>query len=1099
MKKMFLILILCALLAGVTAHAAIKVSSPSSAETVKAAEDYATATFQDPWDMNENTDLGYFIWDVTSGSKSNMSNVKFNNGIFSASSTTTDPNISVLETALPGTCQLGKVGANYKIDASKYKVFAIRMKLNKDHNGMLLWSRNTIYKDYSYSGVFSTHSGWAIYIVNIPRLGYSKVPGYSKGYSWGSNIDSLRFDPASAKVNIEIDWIRLVENASSLYRTVRWSGASGSVNIYLDNDKVSGNGNLGLIAKNVSGSSYSLYAGALAPNVKYYVGVRSSSGGATSYSAGYYKVNDIPTVEFTSPSEEGGTDFATAVLGNAWDMSSTSDLDSYNNLSGAPSITNVSSQDLAGNSLGGVTAITGTSIPPNSGAGDPILTPLWFDGGRGATNLINSSTYRILVLKMSLPGNWDLNGGSVARIYWHVQGEFNGNIEKMNQSADVLVRHKSGTTVMNTIIADLKDLALESSPSTTGWKGYIDGFRVDPHEFTTPKKFYVDSVKVAAFETADSSYTFKWNYSDTIASSKTLSLYRDSNNSGFNGTLIKSGINPANEKYTWNTSKISAGTYYIYAVFNDGRNSNRTYARWPIKISHSGAATAKIQLSRSSLNFGAVSGTSTDNQTFMIENGGTGTMNWNVSKSDSWLSVSPSSGSGSGVVSVGVDASGLARGTYSGTVSVTSSNATNSPQTIAVALTVYKSGTTATPFGEFLTPANRSDASSSIAVTGWALDDVGLDSVKIYSGSQYIGDAVFVEGARDDIAGTYSGYPQNYQAGWGYMLLTNFLPGGGNGTYNLVVKAFDKEGRSTNLGTRTIYVDNTNVVNPFGAIDFPPQGGIISGGSYTNMGWALTPQPNKIPASGSTITVYVDNESLGTVDYNNSRGDIASLFPGYQNTSGAGATFTFDTSKYFNGTHIIYWIAEDNGGNSDGIGSRFFTVQNVGSNRTAESTRRSIMQWYQAPPMDSLFGASASVQSLMQLAADHERPLEVKRGFSRHAAAERLSPGEGGTVTVAVRELEKMEIQLEPGKRIADETPGRYLGYRAAGSRWLPLPVGSTLDTRTGTFTWMPGPGFVGKYPLVFIDTEGQVLRKVTIDIRSAVISATPVPGGPSS
>jgi hypothetical protein len=77
---------------------------------------------------------------------------------------------------------------------------------------------------------------------------------------------------------------------------------------------------------------------------------------------------------------------------------------------------------------------------------------------------------------------------------------------------------------------------------------------------------------------------------------------------------------------------------------------------------------------------------------------------------------------------------------------------------------------------------------SSIAVTGWALDDIETTSIKIYRDpvgaepagqSIYIGDATFVEGARPDVELAYPRYPLNNRAGWGYMLLTNSLPNGG--------------------------------------------------------------------------------------------------------------------------------------------------------------------------------------------------------------------------------------------------------------------------------------------------------------------------------
>lgn len=704
MIKKLIRLVLFIMIIGVSlpGFAALVVTTPAGGETVAAAEDYASTAFQDPWDMNERTDLGWFIWDVTSGSKSNLSNITFSNGIFSASSTSSDPNISILDTGVTGTCYLGKIGTNYKINADKYKVFAMRMRVNQSHDAMFFWSRNTIYKDQSYSGVFPVYNEWRVYIVNIPNLGYTKVPGKTNGYSWSGSIDSLRFDPAPVNVNINIDWIRLVEDNDSLYRSIHWSGNSGNVDIYLDTDTDESNGTLGKVASNRSGTSYSLYVGALAPGT-YYVGVKNTSGGSMSYAPGYYTVNGMPTIEFTSPSKEGGEDYATAKLGNAWDMNAVSDLDYSVNVTGL-GINTIAAEDEKGASLGNISVLKGTSVKA-SGVGDPVLYPLlWWGDGRGSANPIDTDKYRILVLKMSLPGNWDLNLGSVARIIWKRVGD--GDNE--NVSEDVIVYHKSGSKyVISPIIADMKSIPLEvgsGSPSHSGWTGSVEGFRVDPHEFSAATNFYVQSVKLAAFERANESYTIRWQYSngeaadqasslgfrapEPLRANATMSLYTDTDKSGFNGTLIASGIDPTDGQYEWNTAGKSAGTYYIYAVFSDGLNSNQYYAPWPIVIDHASTSSPAISLSKTALSFVA-----SGSDTFTVSNSGTGTLNWSVSDNASWISVSPSSGQNSGTVTVTVNSSGLSNGTYSGTVTVSDSNASNSPQTVLVTLTVGGGGT----------------------------------------------------------------------------------------------------------------------------------------------------------------------------------------------------------------------------------------------------------------------------------------------------------------------------------------------------------------------------------------------------------------------
>jgi hypothetical protein len=249
---------------------------------------------------------------------------------------------------------------------------------------------------------------------------------------------------------------------------------------------------------------------------------------------------------------------------------------------------------------------------------------------------------------------------------------------------------------------------------------------------------------------------------------------------------------------------------------------------------------------------------------------------------------------------------------------------------IAVHLKVIQSSDDQPPFGHFATPGDGAVVSGSIPVTGWVLDDIDMARVEIYAGGNYIGNAVFTENARPDVEEAFPGYPKNHLAGWGYMLLTNPLP---DSTYTIDALAVDITGHQVLLGSTTIKIDNRSAVKPFGAIDLPVQGGSAFGTKYRIQGWVLTPPPNKIPEYGSTINVYVDGEYLGHATYNIYRADIAALFPGYANSNGAMAYFDFDTTSFPNGVHTLHWTATDNAGNTDGIGSRYFTIQNSGINR----------------------------------------------------------------------------------------------------------------------------------------------------------------------
>jgi photosystem II stability/assembly factor-like uncharacterized protein len=482
----------------------------------------------------------------------------------------------------------------------------------------------------------------------------------------------------------------------------------------------------------------------------------------------------------------------------------------------------------------------------------------------------------------------------------------------------------------------------------------------------------------------------------------------------------------------------------------------------------------QISLNRTQISFGAAAGTTVPPQTFLIENCGESTLNWTITANAAWLSCTPLSGTDSGTVTISVDSSGLASGTYNGTVTVSGSNAVNSPQTVSVPLKVYMSGASGVPFGEFATPEHGSTVRSSIPVTGWALDDIGIDSVKIYrepvagEGSElvYIGDGLLVEGARPDVEQAYPHYPMNYKAGWGYMMLTNFLPNGGNGTFTLHAKAADREGNSVTLGVKTITCDNANAVKPFGAIDTPAQGGSASGSNFRNQGWVLTPLPDKVPEDGSTISVFVDGVYLGHPVYNVYRPDIAALFPGYRNSQGALAYFDFDTTAYENGVHTIQWTVTDDAGNTDGIGSRYFSIQNSGI-----SGKMSVVRGQRLP-------------EISEIPVDVSGAAGIIKKYN-HGEPQKVYPNDNGIINIEIKELERLEIHINACAHLdshltlntqhlaqKNTLSNHYQGYLMVGNQLKPLPIGSTLDTKRGIFYWQPGPGFIGEYRFMFVLKE---------------------------
>jgi hypothetical protein len=78
-------------------------------------------------------------------------------------------------------------------------------------------------------------------------------------------------------------------------------------------------------------------------------------------------------------------------------------------------------------------------------------------------------------------------------------------------------------------------------------------------------------------------------------------------------------------------------------------------------------------------------------QTFTVSNIGTGTLTYTIADDAAWLSVSPDAGSSDGLadtITVTYNTAGLPVDAYTATITVTSPEATNSPQAVAVTLTV---------------------------------------------------------------------------------------------------------------------------------------------------------------------------------------------------------------------------------------------------------------------------------------------------------------------------------------------------------------------------------------------------------------------------
>ena len=498
-----------------------------------------------------------------------------------------------------------------------------------------------------------------------------------------------------------------------------------------------------------------------------------------------------------------------------------------------------------------------------------------------------------------------------------------------------------------------------------------------------------------------------------------------------------------------------------------------------------------------------------------------GTVDWSATANQVWVRIASGTGHGDGEFTVALvpeALAALAGGTHTATVTVAAPGSVQGTRTVTVTLSIVDAAQTAPPIGNLDSPVEGAPGlSGAIAVTGWALDDVGVERVEIWrnclapidsnrpgvcrpvtptgaADRVFIGHAAFLPGARTDIETNpqYAGYPLAYRAGWGYLLLTNALPNqasgateGGQGPVTLYAYAVDREGRYTELGARTIALDNDNATRPFGSIDTPEQGGTVAATLMANFGWAMTQTGKCIDtANAASYRVFIDGVSRTLTPGVNwipglARTDLAAAYPGLCNSGNALAAYYLNvaTLGLANGLHTIGWdVYDDNGtpliladDNVAGIGSRFFTVQVSAAD---------------APVSDR----PARRGDAVSLAAWPPAPDRVVRA--------RVGAVESPVVAVAAGADGVRRVNLPAGSRLVMDLGGPVrAGYLVAGTELRDLPVGSTLDAEQGQFYWQPPAPYFGAFTLAFIGAAhgGLARMDVTVTIVDPSAAGEPV------
>jgi hypothetical protein len=491
---------------------------------------------------------------------------------------------------------------------------------------------------------------------------------------------------------------------------------------------------------------------------------------------------------------------------------------------------------------------------------------------------------------------------------------------------------------------------------------------------------------------------------------------------------------------------------------------------------------------------------------------------WTATSDQSWVTVSPASGTGAAQLSVAISQSSalLPAGNATATITISAPNA-SLLTTVTVSLANYS--TLAAPIGLVDTPIQgASGLQGAIAFTGWAVHSIGIDRVEVYRNCLpfdlvgtcttlggrsvvFVGNGSRVPGARPDVAAAFSTYPDIDKAGWGINILSNMLPNvtagqstGGVGTLELMAFAVTGGTFSTtktllgrsrfDMEPTTVTLANDTIAKPFGAIDTPGQGATVSG-SINNFGWALTPDPGTgvlVPVDGSTVTVFVDGAPVGAATYNLCRGsvavngvvpsgqlcddDVSSVFRGdgsvFRNLDAGRGPIglrAIDTTSLSNGQHTLSWSVTDSANRAEGIGSRYINVVNGSTDPYV--ARRALTRREQdvARRAFTRRETGGRQDNGGAEAPPYRSPLLYARtGFDLSTGYAPLAVNAAGVAHVRIPELGRVELQL----------PGVESGELIVNGEARALPIGVGIDRERGIVTWAPGAGFLGTYRLAF-------------------------------
>ncbi len=544
--------------------------------------DYAYDTHGYGWDFS---DVQHFGSELTAP---NFRDMSITNGLFIGTTSTSDPKIWLQDLTIPGTIPALNEGGVNPIDTSRYRYLTFRMYSSADDDGIVYW-----YSDRSFApGTFGAagfkpiRSGWHTYTFDLVA---ERNMG-AGGLAWNAGpIQSIAIKPAnSAGVLIKLDYVRLTTTLPEVAPviTVRWTSVDSVLDLYFDTDPDGSNATL--IARNVAGNtgSYRWVTPYLAPGT-YYLLARSSTSQimeSTQIVSPAFEVNTPPVVTILAPSYTSGPDYATTVVGNPWDMSSSDDVKALYNVVDA-----VFDNGILG-------AVNDANNPDISRRGDPGIE-------LNVTTPIDPTRFYYGTYRFRLDGTQDIAAGSVVRFLWWTTMNIGASA---STTKDILIYEG-----WRTVTVDFRTALLEPDSHSDWLTSPKVGFRFDPHEFPTPRRFELDYILLTGNDRASTNFTIRYELSEAKKQTTRVEFYYDNDRGGadgvridcgavesnpirdFNvflplvigsGSLAKTNLQLSDTHCVWDLANVPNGDYYIYAVADDGIDTRLVYSQTPVEV-----------------------------------------------------------------------------------------------------------------------------------------------------------------------------------------------------------------------------------------------------------------------------------------------------------------------------------------------------------------------------------------------------------------------------------------------------------------------------------------------------------------------------------